>query len=104
MATRLCAFAELATGVPLRVELDDLEVAVVKVGEEVFAIEDVCSHADIPLSEGDVDDCTIECALHGSRFDLRTGKPTGPPAVRSVPVYPVTVDGQRVLVDLDSPL
>jgi 3-phenylpropionate/trans-cinnamate dioxygenase ferredoxin subunit len=94
MATRLCALAELSSGVPLRVELDDLEVAVVKVGDEVFAIEDVCSHADVPLSEGEVEDCTIECALHGSRFDLRTGKPTGPPANRPVPVFPTSlIDG-----------
>jgi 3-phenylpropionate/trans-cinnamate dioxygenase ferredoxin subunit len=94
MATRLCALAELSADVPLRVELDDLDVAVVKVGVEVFAISDVCSHADIPLSEGEVEDCTIECALHGSRFDLRTGKPTGPPASRPVPVYPTSiVDG-----------
>jgi 3-phenylpropionate/trans-cinnamate dioxygenase ferredoxin subunit len=102
MATRLCAFAELSSGVPLRVELDDLEVAVVKVGDEVFAIEDVCSHADFPLTDGEVEDCTIECALHGSRFDLRTGKPTGPPANRPVPVYPTSVRDGVVYADLDT--
>ena len=73
---------------PLRVELAEIDVAVVRVGDEVFAIEDVCSHADFPLSEGEVDGCTIECALHGSRFDLRTGKPTGPPATPPVTVFP----------------
>jgi 3-phenylpropionate/trans-cinnamate dioxygenase ferredoxin subunit len=102
MATRLCAFAELSSGVPLRVELDDLEVAVVKVGDEVFAIEDVCSHADFPLTDGEVEDCTIECALHGSRFDLRTGKPTGPPANRPVPVYPTSVIDGVVYAELDT--
>jgi 3-phenylpropionate/trans-cinnamate dioxygenase ferredoxin component len=102
MATRLCALAELSSDVPLRVELDDLDVAVVKVGEEVFAISDVCSHADIPLSEGEVEDCTIECALHGSRFDLRTGKPTGPPANRPVPVYPTSVIDGVVYAELDT--
>ncbi|MEO6502767.1 MAG: non-heme iron oxygenase ferredoxin subunit [Jatrophihabitantaceae bacterium] len=100
MATRLCALADLSPGVPLRVELDDLEVAVVKVDDEVFAIEDVCSHADIPLSEGDVEDCTIECALHGSRFDLRTGKPTGPPANRPVPVFATSVIDGDVYAEL----
>ena len=54
---------------------------------EVHAIHDICSHADVALSEGEVDGCTIECWLHGSRFDLRTGEPTGPPAVSAVPVY-----------------
>jgi 3-phenylpropionate/trans-cinnamate dioxygenase ferredoxin subunit len=102
MATRLCALTELSSDVPLRVELDDLDVAVVKVGEEVFAIEDVCSHADVPLSDGEVEDCTIECALHGSRFDLRTGKPTGPPANRPVPVYPTSVVDGVVYADLDT--
>jgi 3-phenylpropionate/trans-cinnamate dioxygenase ferredoxin subunit len=102
MASRLCALAELTAGVPLRVELDDREVAVVKVGEEVFAIEDVCSHADFPLSDGDVDDCTIECALHGSRFDLRTGKSTGPPATRPVPVFDTSVVDGDVYAELDT--
>jgi 3-phenylpropionate/trans-cinnamate dioxygenase ferredoxin subunit len=101
MATRLCALADLKPEVPLRVELDDLEVAVVKIGEEVFAIEDVCSHAAIPLSEGDVVGLTIECALHGSCFDLRTGKPTGPPASQPVPVFATTVVDGDVYAELD---
>lgn len=104
MSTRLCAFAELTADLPLRVELAELDVAVVLVGDEVFAIEDVCSHADFPLTDGEVDGCTLECALHGSRFDLRTGKPTGPPATRPVPVYPTTVVDGEVFADLDSPL
>jgi 3-phenylpropionate/trans-cinnamate dioxygenase ferredoxin subunit len=104
VSTRLCAFAELTPDVPLRVELAELDVAVVLVGDEVFAIEDVCSHAEIPLTDGEVDGCTIECVLHGSRFDLRTGKPTGPPATRPVPVYPTAVVDGDVFADLDSPL
>ena len=52
----------------------------------------------MPLSEGEVDDSTVECWLHGSRFDLRTGKPTGLPATEPVPVYPVKIDGDDVLV------
>jgi 3-phenylpropionate/trans-cinnamate dioxygenase ferredoxin subunit len=104
MSTRLCAFDELTPDVPLRVELAELDVAVVLVGDEVFAISDVCSHADFPLTDGEVDGCTLECALHGSRFDLRTGKPTGPPATRPVPVYPTTVVNGEVFADLESPL
>ena len=92
-----------------RVELEGesgpVEVAIVRDDAgELHAISDICSHGAVSLSDGEVEGCTIECWLHGSRFDLRTGKPTGPPAVRAVPVYPVTVDGQRVLVDVDSPL
>ena len=77
---RACALSELTDSTPLRVEVDGLDVAVVQHEDEIFAIEDECSHAAVALSEGDVDDCTIECWMHGSRFDLRTGKPTGPPA------------------------
>jgi 3-phenylpropionate/trans-cinnamate dioxygenase ferredoxin subunit len=103
VSTRLCALTELEPAVPLRVELDQIDVAVVRVGDEIFAIEDVCSHAEIPLSEGEVSDCTIECELHGSRFDLRTGKPTGPPASRPVPVFPTHVVDGDVYADLDAP-
>ncbi len=100
MTTRLCALADLPRGRALRVELDELDIAVVKVGEEVFAIEDLCSHAEVPLSDGAVSGCTIECELHGSRFDLRSGKPTGPPASRPVPVFDTTVIDGVVYAEL----
>jgi nitrite reductase/ring-hydroxylating ferredoxin subunit len=79
-------------------------VAIVRAEGEVFAIEDRCSHADVALSEGEVEGCTIECWLHGSAFDLRTGKPTCLPATEPVPTYVVTLDGEgdeaRVLVSV----
>jgi 3-phenylpropionate/trans-cinnamate dioxygenase ferredoxin subunit len=101
---RLCPLNSLSDGVPVRVELAELDVAVVKLGDEVFAIEDVCSHAEVPLSDGDVDGCTIECELHGSRFDLRTGKPTGPPATRPVPTFATSVIDGDVYADLHAPI
>lgn len=100
MAIRLCALDDLADSDPLRVELDDTDVAVVRVGEQIFAIEDLCSHAEVPLSEGSVEDCTIECSLHGSRFNLRTGEPSGPPASRPVPVYHTLVIDGSVFADV----
>jgi 3-phenylpropionate/trans-cinnamate dioxygenase ferredoxin subunit len=66
----------------------------------VFAIRDECSHAAIALSEGDVEDCTLECWLHGSQFDLRTGQPVSLPATEPVAVYPVRIDDDDVLVDV----
>ncbi|HEY7605787.1 MAG TPA: non-heme iron oxygenase ferredoxin subunit, partial [Actinomycetes bacterium] len=86
----------------LRVELGDEEaVALIRTDDGgVHAVEDVCSHEDYPLSEGWVEDHTIECALHGSRFDLLTGEPDSPPALRPVRIFPVKVDGTDVLVDL----
>jgi len=100
-ATRLCTLAELKPKTALRVELDEIDIAVVKVGNEIFAIEDVCSHAEIPLSEGEIDGCTIECELHGSRFDLRTGKPTGPPATQPVATFDTSVIDGVVYAQLE---
>ena len=97
---RACAEADLAEDTPHRVVLDGVAVTLVRTEGEVHAINDVCSHANVSLSEGEVDDCTIECWLHGSRFDLRTGRPSGPPATRPVPVYPVKIEGDEVFVDL----
>jgi 3-phenylpropionate/trans-cinnamate dioxygenase ferredoxin component len=102
--TRVCAVADVAPGSAVSVDVGDRDVAVVHTGEDWFAIEDECSHATIPLSEGDVEGCEIECWLHGSRFDLRTGKPTGPPATEPVPTYPVKIEGDDVLVDVTTPL
>ena len=101
---RACAAHEVADGQALRVEVDGLDVAIVRNGEDLYAIEDECSHAQVALSEGDIEGCEIKCWMHGSRFDLRTGKPTGPPATEPVPIFPVRVDGADVLVDIDSPL
>jgi 3-phenylpropionate/trans-cinnamate dioxygenase ferredoxin subunit len=101
---RACALADLAEAAPFRVELEPVDVALVRIGDEIFAIEDRCSHAEIELSVGDVDasQCTIECALHGSQFDLRNGNPTGPPATSPVPVYPVVVNGDDVYLELEN--
>ena len=100
---RACALADLKADSALAVEVDGEDVAVVRSGDDFYAIADLCSHAAIPLSEGDVEDGEIECYLHGSRFDLRTGKPTGLPATEKVAVYPVRVEGDDLLVDVTSP-
>ena len=101
---RACALSDVPQEGALPVELGGTEVAIVRSGDEVFAIRDECSHAAIPLSEGDVEDCEIECWLHGSRFDLRTGKAINLPATEPVPVYPCTVSSGDVLVDVTHPL
>jgi 3-phenylpropionate/trans-cinnamate dioxygenase ferredoxin subunit len=101
MSTLVCPLREVTDGSALRVELRDVDVAVVHVGDEVFALEDVCSHAEFPLTEGEINGTTIECALHGSRFDLRTGKPLGPPATQPVRTYPVSVVGGDVYIDME---
>ncbi|MBG7699233.1 non-heme iron oxygenase ferredoxin subunit [Streptomyces sp. MC1] len=98
--TYVCKFAALEEGVPRRIEAEGVPVSLVLTEDEVFAIHDVCSHSAVSLSEGEVDGCTVECWLHGSRFDLRTGKPLDPPATRPVPVYPVRIEDGCVYVDV----
>ena len=95
---RVCSVADLPDEGAIGVEIGDLPVAVVRAGGEVFALRDVCSHEEVPLSEGEIYDHTVECWLHGSCFDLRTGAPTGPPATKPVATYPVKIDGDDVYV------
>lgn len=99
-AEPLCALDDLADGEARRFEIGDVVVAVVRIGDQVYAIGDRCSHADVSLSGGIVDEraCTLECPKHGSEFDLRTGAPQSLPALRAVPTYEVRVtDGQVVV-------
>jgi nitrite reductase/ring-hydroxylating ferredoxin subunit len=98
---RACPLADLAEDSALRVELDGVPVCLVRSEGEVHAVSDVCSHADVSLAEGEVDGLTIECWLHGSRFDLVSGRPTGLPATKPVPVYPVKIEGDDVYVSLE---
>ena len=97
---KVCAVGDIPDGRVIGVEVQDVPVALVRLGDEVFALHDVCSHAEVRLSDGDVYDSSLACWLHGSCFDLRTGKPTGPPATKPVPVYRVKIDGDDVYVSL----
>ncbi|CAB4945796.1 unannotated protein [freshwater metagenome] len=93
------SLASLIAGKPIKIEKDGRTICVARVGDEVFAIDDTCSHSDASLSEGEVTDFKIECWLHGAEFDLRTGEALTPPAVAPIKVYPVIVDGDSVTVD-----
>ena len=97
---RACSLDDLPEVGAIQVIIAGEMIAVVRdEAGDVHAISDMCTHATVPLSEGEVEDCTIECWLHGSRFDLRTGEPTGLPAITPVDVYPVTIEGDDVYVD-----
>ena len=99
---RLCGVDELKPGAARRFDVDEHRIALVRIGDDFYAVGDRCSHADYSLSEGDVweDEREIECPKHGSTFSLETGKPQTLPATRPVPVYRVVVDGTDVLVEL----
>lgn len=105
---RVCSVDDVPSEAAIPVEVprngSRLELAIVHSNGNFYAIYDECSHAQIPLSEGDVGDGEIECYLHGSRFDLRTGKPIGLPATEPVPIYRCVVEGSDVLVDVSAPL
>jgi 3-phenylpropionate/trans-cinnamate dioxygenase ferredoxin component len=98
-----CQITEVADESAVAVDVDDVDLAIVHSAGRFYAIADECSHAAIPLSEGDVGDGEIECYLHGSRFDLATGRPLGLPATEPVAVYPCRVEGDDVLVDVSAP-
>ncbi len=97
---RVAALSELPEEGAIRIDLGERQICLARSGGQVYAVGDVCTHADVSLSEGDVEDGSVECWLHGSKFDLRTGAPTGLPAVKPVPTYPVTIEGDDVLIEI----
>jgi 3-phenylpropionate/trans-cinnamate dioxygenase ferredoxin subunit len=100
---RLCALDELESGTARRFDVGSHRIAVVRIGDDVYAIGDRCSHADVSLSEGEVlaDEYEIECWKHGSTFDLKTGEPQSLPATKPVPVYDARVVDGEVVVDVE---
>lgn len=90
--------SDLAENKAVKVELDGRDICVVRQGSEVFAIADLCSHAEASLSEGDVTTGRVECWLHGAEFDLRTGEVVTPPASAPVEIYSVSVEGDTVRI------
>jgi len=104
-----CMVGDLEPGSALLAELtvadgSDIPVAIVRSDDgDFYAIDDLCTHGEVSLSEGEVDGCHVECWAHGSRFDVRTGEPDELPAMTPVKTYPTRVEGERVLVDVDAP-
>ena len=96
---------ELAEGQALRVFAGETPIAIFNVGGELFAIGDTCTHEEFPLSEGEVGpDCTVECALHGARFDLRTGQAISLPATGSAGSYPVWIEDGAIKLEVPDEL
>ena len=99
----ICRAEELPPGEHKLVEWEDLEIGVFNCAGEFFAIEDRCSHDDGELVDGELDEttCTVECPRHGSRFDLRTGKPLTLPAYVPVDTFPVSVEDGVIKMEVD---
>lgn len=97
------ALAELADNSAVHTDLAGYPVCLARSGGVVHALLDECSHGQVALSDGDVEDGFVECWLHGSRFDLLTGTPTGPPATEPVPVYQVRIADGVIEVAMPAP-
>lgn len=103
MGTIVCKFDELAPNSAKPFFVNGVKVAVVRIGDDVYAVSDTCSHADFSLSEGEVlgDEKTIECWRHGSRFDLVTGEPITLPATVPIPVFAARVVDGNIEVEVE---
>lgn len=98
---RVAPLTDLPDGRGVRVEAAGHSIAVFRVGDEVFALADRCSHAEASLAEGEVFDGAVECPRHGSEFDLTTGEPGSFPATKPVAVYTASVDDGYVFLDVE---
>ena len=102
MAMRICALEDIKPGKSIRVKVGDLAIAVVRTPNgDVKALDDKCSHGEISLSEGFIDNETIECWAHGAKFDLNTGKPLSLPAYEPVATYEVLIDNGDIFLEIE---
>lgn len=93
-------FSQLVQSKPVRLEKNGKSICVARIGEEVFAIDDTCTHGQASLSDGDVTGFRIECWLHGAEFDLRTGEVLSLPATEAVKAYKVSVIADSVTIEI----
>lgn len=92
---------QLEAQTPRRVRIEGKNLVLIRIEEEVFALEDRCSHEDFPLSDGWVEEHRLSCAFHGATFDVRTGEPLSLPAYERVKTFPVRVQGGMIEVNLE---
>ena len=90
--------SDLAPGERRSILVDDIPSLLIRIGDQFFAIEDVCSHDGQPLTNGPIDDCSITCPRHGARFDLKTGRPLCMPAIEPISTFEVQVRDGEVFV------
>jgi 3-phenylpropionate/trans-cinnamate dioxygenase ferredoxin subunit len=92
-------FSQLTDGKPVTVDVNGEKVCVARVGDEVFAVSDTCTHSEASLSEGEISNYKIECWLHGAEFDLRTGEAITPPATEKLRTFSVMRNGDKVEIN-----
>ena len=101
MSTKIGKASDFEPGSATKVVVNGINVAVVRIGDDFYAINDTCSHGNVSLSEGVVVTETkeLECVKHGSAFNMETGCPNTLPATQPVAVYSVTVKGDEVFIE-----
>ncbi len=87
---------EILNGDRLFIETDQQDIVIFRIAGELFAIDDICSHDDGPLGDGEIEDYQIVCPRHGARFDIRTGEVKSLPAIIDIPAYPVRESGGKI--------
>ncbi len=97
--TKVARVEEIPPGEKKTVEVDGIEVVIVNVDGEFYAVEDVCTHDGGPLGDGELEGCQLICPRHGARFDVRTGKALTLPAFEPVATYAVKVEDGDILVE-----
>lgn len=100
-SVKVCPVSDLPAGARKSVIVDETPALLLRIGDDYYCIEDVCTHDGQPLTNGPVADCQITCPRHGARFDLRTGKPTCMPATEPVRTFGVEVRGTDVYVVIE---
>ena len=98
---KIANLSDLPAGGRLSLIVDELPALLLRIGDDLYCIEDVCTHDGQTLTDGPVADCAITCPRHGARFDLKTGKALCMPATEPVRTFPVTVRGDEIFVDVD---
>ncbi len=102
MALRICALEDIKPGKSIRVKVGDVAIAIVRTPNgDVKALDDKCSHGEISISEGFIDNETIECWAHGAKFDLNTGKPLSLPAYEPVATYEVLIENGDIFLEIE---
>jgi biphenyl 2,3-dioxygenase ferredoxin subunit len=96
----LCNTGDVAPGAALKVEIDDLALAVFNIGGEFYVTDDGCTHGPGSLSEGEVDGDVVQCNFHGGEFNIRTGEVVSPPCMVPIKTYPTTVVGGKVTIEV----
>jgi 3-phenylpropionate/trans-cinnamate dioxygenase ferredoxin component len=96
----ICKKTDLPDGERLFVDINNVPVVIFNIGGSYYAMDDVCTHDDGPVGEGDLDGFVITCPRHGAQFDVRSGKVLSPPAVTDDRIYPVILEGDEIKIGL----